>query len=669
MLKDIKMAHYFSALLSITLLLPAAAQAQAGKPVEDIIVTGAYNRSQIDILQSTSVLKTEALQRDMRATIGDTLLKLPGVSASSFGPAASRPVIRGQQGERVRVLTDGIGSIDASNTSVDHAVAGETLTAERVDVLRGPATLMFGSSGIGGVVNIIDGRMPDTLQAATYRVAATALFGSAANEWGASGTINAKVAPGLVLHADASYRKAGDTHIGGPSISKPLAAELGLDRNTLMLRTLVNSDYTVKSGGIGATGYTNDGDDFFGIVVSRFLTNYGSPIEEAVRIDLKQTRLDMKAGLSFDNGFLEKAKFRFGWANYKHVELSDGTVGTTFLNKGWEARLDLVQRMHGIWRGALGIQYAKRDFQALGEEAFVPRNLNQQLGLFTLQEFDFEPLKFEASARFEHVQSEANEIDISRSFNLLNASVGGSYALSDALKVGATVTRAVRAPSPEELFANGPHIATGIFEIGDKNLKPEGSWNAEINAHIHGDQYSLHGAVYHSWFSNYVFEQYTGDSQDDLPIVQYAQAKVRYFGVEMQGNLTVYEAAGTSVALELTGDYIRATNVSSSTPLPRIPALRLRGGILFSSDAFDLRGDVEWVNSQKRLAAFELPTESYATLDVSATWRPLGKDGALTFVLDANNLLDAEVRRHASFTKDKVPASGRDVRISVRFGL
>ncbi len=663
------MKNYVQVLILASLLSPTLAQADTRKPIEDIVVTGAYNRSQIDILQSTSVLKTEALQRDMRATIGDTLLKLPGISASSFGPAASRPVIRGQQGERVRVLTDGIGSIDASNTSVDHAVAGETLTAERVDVLRGPATLMFGSSGIGGVVNIIDGRMPATLQSATYRGAFTAVFGSAANERGVSGTLNAKLTPGLVFHADASYRKSGDTRIGGPAISKPLATELGLNRDAFTLRKLVNSDYEVKSGGIGVTGYTNEGDDFFGVVVSRFLTNYGSPIEETVRIDLKQTRLDMKAGLSFDNGFLEKAKFRFGWANYKHVELSDGSIGTTFLNKGWEARLDLVQRVHGNWRGALGAQYAKRDFQAIGEESFVPRNLSQQLGLFTLQEFDLQPVKLEASARFEHVKSEAREIDISRSFNLFNASVGGSYALTDDLKVGATLTRAVRAPSPEELFANGPHIATGIFEIGDSNLKPEGSWNAEINTHMHGERFSLHGAVFHSWFNNYVFEQFTGERQGDLPVIQYTQTKARYFGVELQGNLKVYERTGKSVALELTGDYIRATNVSLGTPLPRIPALRLRSGVVYSSDVIDLRTDVEWVNSQRRIAAFELPTESYATVDASATWRPLGKDGALTLVLDANNLLDAEVRRHASFTKDRVPASGRDVRISLRFGL
>jgi iron complex outermembrane recepter protein len=654
-------------------LFPACAVAQALPATtpaqDDIIVTGAYDRAQIDILQSTSVLKAAELQRDVRATIGDTLLRLPGISATSFGPAASRPVIRGQQGERVRVLTDGIGSIDASNTSVDHAVAGETLTAERVDVLRGPATLMFGSSGIGGVVNIIDGRMPASLQSESVRGSTTALFGSAATEWGVSSTINTKLTPGLVLHADASYHKSGDTRIGGPAISKQLAAQAGLNRDDGTVHLLANSDYSIKSGGFGATGYTNEGDDFFGLVVSRYLTNYGSPIEGAVRIDLKQTRLDMKAGLKFDDGFYQQAKFRFGWANYKHVELDDGKIGTTFLNKGFEARLDMVQRQQGLWRGAMGLQYAKRDFQAIGDEAFVPRNLTQQLGLFTLQEFDLQPYKLETSARFEHVTSEAVDMSVRRTFNVLNASFAGSYALTDDLKIGATVTRAVRAPSAEELFANGPHLATDIFEIGDTGLKPEKSWNAELYVHAHTDRLTLHGAIYHSWFTDYVFEQLTGAVTDDLPEVQYSQAKVRYFGLELQGNFKVYEEAGRSVELELIGDYVRATNATTRAPLPRIPALRLRGGVAFVSENIDIRGDVEWANKQTRITVFELPTDGYTSVDLAATWRPLGKSANVAVVLEANNLFDAEIRRHASFTKDRVPAAGRDIRFSLRFGF
>jgi iron complex outermembrane recepter protein len=656
-------------LLLGVMLVPVTGLAQNAVNPEEIIVTGAYDRSQIDILQSTSVLKGEELLRDMRATIGDTLLRLPGISASSFGPAASRPVIRGQQGERVRVLTDGIGSIDASNTSVDHAVAGETLTAERVDVLRGPATLMFGSSGIGGVVNIIDGRMPSRLQDEDVRGAATVLFGSAAMEWGASGTINAKISPGLVLHADASYRDSGDTRIGGPAISPQYAAQQGLDRADFTNRKIVNSDFSVKSFGIGATGYTNGDDDFFGFVVSRFLTNYGSPIEEAVRIDLNQTRLDMKAGLTFENGFLEKAKFRFGWADYKHVELADAEIGTTFLNKGWEARLDLVQRTQSIWNGAFGAQYAKRDFQAIGEESFVPPNLSQQLGLFTLQELDLTPVKFETSARFEHVSSVADTVSVRRSFNVFNASAGGSYAASDALRIGASLTRAVRAPSPEELFANGPHIATGVFERGDSDLKPEASWNAELNLHVHNDRFNLHAALYHSWFNNHVFESYTGEIEDDLPVVQFGQTKARYYGLELQGHFTAYKTEQHAVVLDLTADVVRATDTIAGTPLPRIPPLRLRGGVAFTSDRFEVRGAVEWANRQTRLADFELPTDGYTGVDLSANFQPLGKESGLMLMIEANNIFDAEVRRHASFTKDRVPSSGRDVRLSVRYSF
>jgi iron complex outermembrane recepter protein len=656
-------------LLCAVALLPTFALAQTSPETDDIVVTGAYARSQVDILQSTSVLKAEDLQRDIRATIGDTLLRLPGISATGFAPGASRPVIRGQQGERVRVLTDGIGSIDASNTSADHAVAGETLTAERVEVLRGPATLLFGSSGIGGVVNIIDNRIPGSLQSADFRGAATAVFGSAATERGISATLNAKVSPGVILHADGSYRKSNNLRIGGPAISKQLAEAVGEDRADFTDRTLANSDMSVKSFGVGATGYANEGDDYFGAVVSRFLTDYGSPIEEAVRIDLKQTRVDMKGGLTINDGFFETAKLRFGWADYQHQEIEEGEVGTTFLNKGWESRLELVQRAQGPWRGAMGLQYAKRDFAAIGEESFVPANLTQQLGLFTLQELDLTPLKLEASARFEHSTAEAQTLGINRSFNSFNAALGSAYEFANGLQVGVNLTRAVRAPSAEELFANGPHVATGVFEIGDADLRLEKSWNAELHFHAHSDRLELHGALYHSWFTDYIFEAFTGEVEDDLPVVQFGQTDVRYLGFELQGSFAVYKSDSRTVSLELTADYVRATNSLTKSPLPRIPALRLLGGVRYETDRFDIGGEVEWAAKQNRTAAFELPTDSYTNVSLSATWRPLGKEAGLALIMQANNLLNAEIRRHASFTKDLVPSAGRDIRASARFSF
>ncbi len=660
-------------LLASAAFLPINSLAQETAGPDDIIVTGTYNRSQLDILQSTSILKAEELQRSLRPTIGDTLLRLPGVSATSFAPGASRPVIRGQQGERVRVLTDGIGSIDASNTSADHAVASETLTAERIEVLRGPATLLFGSSGIGGVVNIIDGRLPTRLQEDAAHGAVAALFGSAASDWGVSGTLNWKAGKQVVLHADASYRDSSDTRIGGPAVSQALADALGIDRSDIGERKLGNSDSTVKSFGVGATAFVPDEKAYFGAVFSRFLTNYGSPIESAIRIDLKQSRLDMKAGLRFEGGFFDEAKLRFGWADYQHQELEteDGetAVGTTFLNKGWETRLELVQRAQGPWRGAMGLQYAKRDFAAIGDESFVPPNLTQQLGLFTLQEVNLEPLKLEASARYEHTTAQSEVIDTRRTFNSFNASVGGGYEIADGIQLGINLTHAVRAPSAEELFANGPHVATGVFEIGDPDLRLEKSWNAELNFHAHGDRFELHGALYHSWFKDYIFESLTGDIEDDLPVVQFGQADARYLGFEVQGTFAAYKAEDRKVSLELTADYVRATNSTTKSPLPRIPAMRLIGGLRFESDAFDLGGEIEWASKQTRIASFELPTNSYTSVNLSATWRTMGKDAGVAVVLEGHNLFDAEIRRHASFTKDLVPSAGRDIRLNARWNF
>ena len=348
----------FPLLISLTLLAsPSPVLADAVDGSDSIIVTGTLHRSQQDVLQGTTSLSDAQLQARLRATIGETLVSTPGVSSSSFAPGASRPVIRGLQGDRVRVLIDGIGSIDASSASADHAVAGDTLTASRVEVLRGPATLQYGSSAIGGVVNIIEGSLEPGTQPKRL---VTALYGSAATERAFAGLIEAPLSEGVKLHADASYRDSDDLKVGGPLVSRPLAQLLGIDRSQLTDRTQHNSDARTRNYGLGITLATNGGADFFGIKVGRFLTNYGSPIEETVRIDLKQTRVDAKAQLSFDDGLVEKAQWRLGWANYKHAELEGKEIGTTFKNTGWESRLDFIQTDRGGWRGAFGLQYSRR---------------------------------------------------------------------------------------------------------------------------------------------------------------------------------------------------------------------------------------------------------------------------------------------------------------------
>ncbi|RME63523.1 MAG: TonB-dependent receptor, partial [Alphaproteobacteria bacterium] len=377
--------HRLAALLGVFAAAPALAQHPGAEPVEEVIVSAPYARAQAEMLQATSVLSGEGLDRALAATLGETLAHLPGVSSSYFGPGASRPIIRGLGGERVRVLIDGIGAIDASNTSPDHAVAGEPVTAERIEVVRGPASLLYGSSAAGGVVNVIDGRIPAAMP---EKGAAGTLFGRyASNDDEAATAASLTLGAGahVAVHADGFYRDTGDIRV--PGVRGPLA----------------NTDTETYGGAAGVSYVFERG--FFGVSAANFQSDYGVPTAEGqeeaaavdaaaggVRIDLDQIRVDVKGRLGLD-GFFKEAKLRFGYGDYEHRELEGGVTGTRFLNEGWEGRLELVQRGTRGHRGAVGMQVRRRDFEAIGAEAFVPPNATTQLGLFTVQEVDLGPAR------------------------------------------------------------------------------------------------------------------------------------------------------------------------------------------------------------------------------------------------------------------------------------
>ncbi|UVO55197.1 TonB-dependent receptor [Sphingomonas sp. SUN039] len=685
-----------SALLASAALVAFAAPAvaedtppanHAETPVE-IIVTAPFERDRADVLSGTSVVTGTELMRDLRPTIGDTLAHQPGVSATSFGPNASRPILRGFQGERVRVLTDGIGSIDVSNTSVDHAVVINQLTADRIEVLRGPAALLFGSSAIGGVVNVIDSRIPRKVPDEVVHIDGIASYGSASEERSASGTIDVPVAGKLVFHVDGSYAKTGNLDTGGFILSPALRAQALANpdadiRGLASLRgKLPNSAARTWDVGAGAALITDGGN--LGFNVSHYDSLYGVPprysldpaIEtEQVRLAVQQTRVDGRAEVNIGGAFLDKIRFRGSFADYKHSEIDDtGAIGTTFLNKGWEGRLEFVQAKRGAWQGASGIQVAIRDFDVIGDEAFVPKNTTNQTGLFTLQSFDLGPFKAELGARYEHTKIQAdasarlgNPAYI-RSFDAFSGSLGASYALSSSLKIGLSGSHTERAPGAEELFPNGPHAGTQAFEIGNPNFRKETSNGIEATLRGEGTGYSFSLAAYHNWFDNYIYEVQTGAVQDDLPVFQFNQASATYYGFEGEASVKLAQLGDYAINLDGVGDYTRAT-VSGGGPVPRIPPLRLLGGLEAQSDRIDARAEVEWTADQNRVAAFETPTRGYTMVNASLAWHPLGKGNRTSVVLSASNIFNAEARRHASFLKDFAPLAGRDVRVSARFAL
>ncbi len=705
-----------AALLATSVLAAAPAFAQTQPPApsppagrdsvhggdDTIIVTGRLLRD-LDLLAGTSVLDEDALQRDGRPQIGDTLAKLPGVSATSFSPGASRPVLRGFSGERIRVLTDGIGSIDVSNTSADHAVTIDPLTSERIEVLRGPAVLLFGGQAIGGAVNVVDRRIPRTVPKDGYHVDLIGALGSAANERSVGGAADVALGSGLVLHADGSFRKTGDLRVGGFVLSPQFRAEQfaiaaeeleeGHAEEADEALELANRRGKIPNSAVeqstGGVGLALIRDNFnIGASFSVFDSDYGIPSrpgavhhdeegaeEEAgegeghgdvpVSISLRQKRFDLRGEYRLDTGFLERVQLRVGAADYKHTEFEGAEVGTVFDSSGAEGRLEFVQRDQRGWSGASGVQYSSRKFEAVGAEAFLPANTTRQLGLFTLQEITLGKIGVEGALRFERSDVESAPLGIDRNFDVLSGAAGASYAIAPQTRVGVNLSRTARAPSAEELFSNGPHIATQAFEIGAPNLGAETSWGGEAYVRLDRPSHALALTVFANRFDDFIYEAATGEEEDELPVFRYFQRDATYYGFEAEGSATLFDAGGFRFVGDVVADYVRAT-VKSAGPVPRIPPLRLLGGLEAQSDKLDGRVEVEWVADQDRTAAFETPTDGHTMVNASLAWRPWGKTKEMQLVLSANNIFDVDARRHASFTKDYVPLAGRDFRLSAR---
>jgi iron complex outermembrane recepter protein len=674
---------------------------------EEIIVTGNYVR-ELDVLSGSSVLTGANLLRDVRPQLGDTLARLPGVSSTSFSPGASRPVLRGFQGERVRVLTDGIGSIDVSNTSADHAVTIDPLNAERIEVLHGPAVLLFGSQAIGGAVNVLDRRIPRSVPEGGVHLDVLGAYGSAANERSIGGAADVAIGDnGFVFHLDGSYRNTDDLRVGGFVLAPAVRAEqLAIAEEELeeghleeaeeALETanrrgrIPNSATEQKTLGAGLALIRDGGS--LGFSVSWFDSDYGVPSRpgaghhhdeeaeeeeageeeghgaEAVTIGLKQIRADLRGQINVRGGFLDEIRVRLGAADYEHTEFEGEEVGTVFRTQGMEGRFELVQADRGGWRGASGAQFFQRDFEAVGAEAFVPPNETSQFGLFTLQEIALGGIELEAAGRYERTQVNSTVAGVDRSFNAFSAALGAAYEPSERVRLGITLSRAERAPAAEELLSNGPHVATQAFEIGDPNLKKEKSWGIEAYVRAQAGPVRIRASAYANQFDDYIFQTDTGEEEDELPVFQYFQRDARYYGFEAEASADLFQIGGIKVSGDLVADYVRA-RVKGSGPVPRIPPLRILAGLEAGSDTLTGRVEAEWVADQERVAAFESPTDGHTIVNASVSWRPWGSKRETMLILSANNIFDVDARRHASFTKDFVPLAGRDLRVSARFSF
>ncbi|MEO5577714.1 MAG: TonB-dependent receptor [Sphingomicrobium sp.] len=650
---------------------------------EAIVVTGVRRRTE-DVLGGVSVLGGQELVSAIRPSIGDTLTRLPGVSASSFGPTASRPILRGLGGDRIRVLTDGIGSFDVSASSADHAVAINPLTADRIEVLRGPAALPFGSSAIGGMVNVVDSRIPRRAEEPLHAVGLLG-YGSAADERSAALALSVPIFDHFVFHGDASLSRSDDLRTGGHLLSDDLRDEARASpfaeiRELADVKGKLPNTKAESADFASGVAYVDSGLNV-GVSVTRHTALYGVPIRfsldpaveaEAPRIDVKQTRYDARAEVPLSGAF-SQLRFRAGAARYHHDELEpDGAIGSSFFARGGEARLDLVQAERSGWEGTTGIQGVTKRVFIIGEEKFLPESRQQQGGIFTLQSVKRGPLRLEAGLRFEHsrLRAEADadigNPDLKRSFNALSLSAGATHELGGGWKAGINIARSVRAPSVEELFSNGPHAGTQAFEIGDPDLKTEQSLGLEASIKRSAGPFKLTATAYFNRFSNFIYQAATGEIEDDLPIYSYRQGKADYYGFEVEAEAKLGTAAGIDWGGELVADATRAT-IKGFGPAPQIPPLRLLGALTGSRGPVDGRVEVERVFAQRRNAQLESETPGFTVLNFGVDWHPLDARPELTLGLNANNIFDVVARRHASLLKDYAPLAGRDIRLTASF--
>jgi iron complex outermembrane receptor protein len=664
---------------------PTPGSAKAAHPDSDqaIIVTGVRRKAE-DVLGGVSVLDEAELNQKVQSSLGETLANLPGVSATSFGPKASAPVLRGLSGERVRVLTDGIGTIDMSSLGPDHEVTINPITAQRIEVLRGPAALLFGSAAIGGVVNVIDNRIPRSVPKGPVGFDGFALYGTAANERAVNGSLNVPIGGHFILHADGNYDKTDNLDIGGHVLSKELREEAlasgdpDIEALADLKDTLPHSRSrtTEAAGGIAYV----DGDLNVGFSVSRHVARYQVPIRycfeagcefEQPTLTPHQTRFDGRAEIPV-GGFLSMIKLRGGYSKYWHNELNEeGEIDSHFASKGGEGRLELVQREQNGWGGTSGIQYLNRNESIVGDEVFLPASRQKQAGLFTLQTYVTGPWRFEGGARVEtdRLTAKANEQtetpDESRKFTSLSGSIGGQYEFSPGWRAGLSLSHTERAPFVNELFANGPHGGDETFEVGDPTLKKEKSEGIEFS--LHGTQGLVHltGNLYYEHFSNFIFQNLTGEVRDDLPVFQFFNGKANFYGFELQGDAKFGHALGIDWGGEFQTDYVHAT-VKSFGPVPRIPPLRILGALTGARGPIDGRIELERAFAHNRTAPEETDTPGYTLLNAALDWHPFAANPALTLSLVGNNLLDVNVRHSTSVLKDFAPSAGRDIRLSAR---
>lgn len=737
--------------LIATTALPALGQEEAADEatqLDSVIVTASPLGQTVDeITQPVDVLNGEALERNRQGTIGDVLENRPGIANSSFGPGVGRPVIRGQGGPRVQILQNGIAAMDASAISPDHAVSIDPLDADQIEVIRGPATLIYGGGASAGVVNVVDDRLPDTVipgfraradlsygdNADERRTALRARYGLAGVQIGAQYTrreTNDFEIPGFAerpgLHDD-DHDHAHEAEHAEESHAEAEHAEEHHDEEAPTRGKIENSSISAERVG-GSIAWAGE-RGMIGATVSRFTTNYGVPghdhghghgeeahhegeaghaeeahAEEAhgeeghgeeggVRIDLEQTRTDLR-GLLYDPfpGFV-RLEARAGYNDYTHAEIEPGgEIGTLFDVEAIRGRLTAEHKAIGDWAGVIGVDFSERDFKAVGEEAYIPPVVTRDTGLFLIEGYRFGAHRLELGARIDSVEHEPENGQANTDFTALTLSTGLNFMLGDHLHLRTNLQRAERAPAAEELYADGAHIATATFERGNAALDTETANNIDVSLGSDAGRWTWELSAFYNRIDDYIFLQEvdqgrnadgsgTGspdgeadfvneegefDADGEFLLVDYSQQDAVFFGAEVQSRFHFIDAGTRALSVRAFGDLVRGELRDSNDNLPRVTPPRIGLDLEGAIGGLSGRIGVIRVTEQDRTATLETKTPAYNELAADIAYTLATRAGPLTVYARARNLLDDTQREATSVLKNLAPAPGRSLFLGLR---
>jgi iron complex outermembrane receptor protein len=646
-----------------------------------IIVTGTPLAAPLDeVAAPVTIVTRDQILTSSARTLGGLLKDQPGISESAFAAGASRPIIRGLDNTRVRIQENGIGAADVSSVSEDHGIPIDPYAAERVEVIRGPAVLRYGSEAIGGVVNVINSRIPKSMPKGGFEAEASASYDSVSTGRQAGGMAKASTG-NVVWHADGFLRKADDYRIPG-AVSR-------------------QSETWAESSGIagGASVIIGNGDidGHVGASISYYDSKYGIPAPgnpaNPVHIDMNQMKVQLGSDLEFSDGFISGISLAGGYSDYTHGEVdTTGVTGSRFDNEEWEGRAEFLHRAIGPFTGAVGIHAHQREISAQGEggELLAPAK-TESLAAFIFEEMPIagEALKLQLGGRIETVDVSGRALDysvplapfdypVSRSFTPGSVSAGLVFNPVEKWVFGLTAQHVERAPDALELFSKGPHEATETFEVGDPTLDKERALSFEANVRRIGDDFSFEAAIFHTSFKDFIYKRLTGETCDDdfdtctphgagteLDQVFFTQEDATFRGIETKGSVTLARFGTARAGITGQFDVVRA-ELDAGGNVPRIPPMRAGAGVFYEDVQLSGRLGFLHAFAQDRLSPNETETGSYTDLKAELRYRlPEGLPGAAAYeiAIVGENLLDHDIRTHSSFKKNDVLQPGRNVRL------